>query len=205
LLPIAAVGGQRTAVRAVPTLINAMASRLTGFALMWAALLGFVIVELRPLTHMLWTRWHAVHVGEQWEYSSEPIPRVLHQTWKTHEPPPELLGYIESWHVHNPHLEYMLWNDTEGLSLIETHYPWFYKHMDVFKTGVERADIMRYFILYHYGGIYADLDMEAVRPIEPLLAMHDDNFGVALGTEPFDHAQNQDSRCAKSSLSCNHR
>lgn len=57
--------------------------------------------------------------------------------------------------------------------------------MDSFKTGVEKADIMRYFILYHYGGIYADLDMEAVRPIEPLLAKHDKNFGVALASVRF--------------------
>ena len=81
---------------------------------MWAALLGFLIVEMRPLTHLLWARWHAFEAGEQWEYSSKPIPRVLHQTWKSHEPPGELLGYIESWQTHNPHLEYMLWNDTEG-------------------------------------------------------------------------------------------
>jgi hypothetical protein len=104
------------------------------------------------------------------------------------------------------------------MRLIETHYPWFYKHMGAFRTGVEKADIIRYFILYHYGGIYADLDMEAVRvqacsscaavncfahilvdygqvrPIEPLLAKHDAHFGVALASEPFDHAQNQGGR-----------
>eukprot|EP01047_Picozoa_sp_COSAG01_P097043 COSAG01_NODE_27432_length_685_cov_18.373720_2_plen_48_part_00 len=41
-------------------------------------------------------------------------------------------------------------------------YPWFVPHLQQFKSGVEKADIMRYFILYHHGGIYADLDMEAV-------------------------------------------
>lgn len=45
----------------------------------------------------------------------------------------------------------------------------------------------RYFILYHHGGLYADLDMEAVRPIEPLLRKHDHDFGVVLGSEPYDH------------------
>ena len=173
---------------------GALGSRLTGLAVMWAALLGFVLVELQPLWTLLYSRWHAEYVGEQWEYSSAPIPRVLHQTWKTHEPPAELQGYIESWRHHNPHLEHMMWNDTEGMALIRNHYPWFYKHIGAFKTGVEKADIMRYFILYHYGGIYADLDMESVRPIEPLLERHDRHWGVALASEPFDHAQNQDSR-----------
>ena len=62
-----------------------------------------------------------------------------------------------------------MWNDTEGMALIRNHYPWFYKHIGAFKTGVEKADIMRYFILYHHGGVYADLDMECLRPWEPLL------------------------------------
>eukprot|EP01047_Picozoa_sp_COSAG01_P097042 COSAG01_NODE_27432_length_685_cov_18.373720_1_plen_91_part_00 len=33
-----------------------------------------------------------------------------------------------------------------------------------------------------------------VRPIEPLLRRHDQRLGVVLGTEPFDHAQNQNQR-----------
>jgi hypothetical protein len=59
----------------------------------------------------------------------------------------------------------MVWNDTEGLRLIQREYPWFVPHLRQFKSGVEKADIMRYFILYHHGGIYADLDMEAVSPL----------------------------------------
>ena len=110
---------------------GALGSRLTGLAVMWAALLGVVLVELQPLWTLLYSRWHAEYVGEQWEYSSAPIPRVLHQTWKTHEPPAELQGYIESWRDHNPHLEHMMWNDTEGMALIRNHYPWFYKHLSL--------------------------------------------------------------------------
>ena len=122
------------------------------------------------------------------------VSRVLHQTWKTSEPPEELKGYVASWRQHNPHWEYRFWNDTQGLLLIEEHYPWFYKHIGKFKSGVEKADIMRYFILYHHGGVYADLDMECLRPWEPLLRRHDEDFQAVLGSEPHQHAQKQGSR-----------
>jgi hypothetical protein len=36
--------------------------------------------------------------------------------------------------------------------------------------------------------------MEAIRPIAQLLEAHDTNFGVALGSEPYDHAMAQGSR-----------
>jgi mannosyltransferase OCH1-like enzyme len=122
------------------------------------------------------------------------VPRILHQTWKTSDIPEELTKYVASWKRYNPDWEFRFWNDTQGLALIEQHYPWFYKHIDKFKSGVEKADIMRYFILYHHGGVYADLDMECLRPWEPLLRRHDENFQCVLGAEPQQHAQKQGSR-----------
>ena len=172
---------------------------------MWLALAGFVLIELEPISVIISSWWRqpstspdprallGVEGLANIDYGRG-VPRVLHQTWKGHQPPAELEGYINSWHVQNPTLQHVMWNDTEGLGLIEREYPWFWEHMVHFKSGVEKADIMRYFILYHHGGIYADLDMEAVRPIEPLLQKHDRRFGVALGTEPFDHAQAQNGR-----------
>eukprot|EP01048_Picozoa_sp_COSAG05_P010572 COSAG05_NODE_939_length_6517_cov_2.480524_5_plen_601_part_00 len=127
-------------------------------------------------------------------FAPQKIPRVLHQVWKTHEVPKELQGYVNSWRTHNPDWEYRLWNDTESMALIKEHYPWFHKHIHHFKSGVEKADIFRYFILYHHGGVYMDLDMECIRPWEPLLARHDESFQCVLGAEPHAHAQKQQMR-----------
>lgn len=141
-----------------------------------------------------WAAWVnqppvAPSVGEP-----RPIPRLLHQTWKTNVPPAELVPYIESWRVHNPGWGYKMWNDTAALSFLEEEYPWFHKHIENFKSGVEKADILRYFILYHFGGVYADLDMECLRPWEPLLARHDRSMQCALGAEPHAHAKKQGER-----------
>lgn len=62
-----------------------------------------------------------------------------------------------------------------------------------FRSGIEKSDILRYLLLYHYGGVYADLDVECLRPFEPLLRRHSgkSSFGCVFGAEPHGHAQNQ--------------
>lgn len=40
---------------------------------------------------------------------------------------------------------------------------------DGYTYPIQRADAIRYFVLYHYGGIYIDLDIGCLRPIDPLL------------------------------------
>jgi mannosyltransferase OCH1-like enzyme len=43
-------------------------------------------------------------------------------------------------------------------TFIATHYPWFLDTFNGYKYPIQRADSIRYFALYHYGGIYIDLD-----------------------------------------------
>jgi inositol phosphorylceramide mannosyltransferase catalytic subunit len=40
---------------------------------------------------------------------------------------------------------------------------------DGYEYTIQRADVIRYFVLYHYGGIYLDLDIGCNKPIDPLL------------------------------------
>ena len=125
------------------------------------------------------------------------IPRVLHQTWKTHETPPNCDGYRATWTTLNPTWTVRLWNDTEGQALLAEHFPNLtlaLKEHNV-SEGVKIADITRIVILYVHGGIYADLDMEALRPFEPLLATHERSpWPVVLGAEPSKHAEGQGGR-----------
>jgi mannosyltransferase OCH1-like enzyme len=38
-------------------------------------------------------------------------------------------------------------------------------------TAIQRADALRYFLLYHYGGVYLDLDLAPYQPLTPLLQL----------------------------------
>ena len=43
---------------------------------------------------------------------------------------------------------------------IAKEYNWFLETYDAYPYPIQRADALRYFVVYHYGGIYADLDLQ---------------------------------------------
>lgn len=53
---------------------------------------------------------------------------------------------------------------------------------------IEKCDFSRYAILYLYGGLYCDLDMICLRPIEPLLRKRE----LGLVFEPVEHQEQMD-------------
>ena len=90
------------------------------------------------------------------------IPKIIHQTWKNETIPDNWKSYHDSWKKHFPEPEYkhILWTDNDNRNFIAEHYNWFLETFDNYPKNIQRADAIRYFILYHYGGIYADLDCE---------------------------------------------
>lgn len=68
-----------------------------------------------------------------------------------------------------PLSEYMLWTDASSREFIAEHYPWFLDTFDNYEYVIQRADVIRYFVLHHYGGVYIDLDIGCLRPLDPLL------------------------------------
>ncbi|KAF1928536.1 glycosyltransferase family 32 protein [Didymella exigua CBS 183.55] len=70
---------------------------------------------------------------------------------------------------YNPSFEIRIWNKTEAHTFIETEYPWFIPIYDAYRHPIQRVDALKYFVLYHFGGVYMDLDVACRRPLEPLL------------------------------------
>lgn len=101
--------------------------------------------------------------------AGEIVPRILHQTWKTDVLPEEWAGASQACREMHPDYEYMLWTDAKSRQLIADHYPWFLSTFDGYKYKIQRADAIRYFVLHHFGGVYMDLDMGCLRPMDPLL------------------------------------
>ncbi|KAI8620379.1 nucleotide-diphospho-sugar transferase [Chytriomyces sp. MP71] len=119
------------------------------------------------------------------------IPHVIHQSWKCHNVPFELFkDWHESWLQHNPSFTYILWNDTQNEHLIRTHYPWFLPKYLSYDRMITRADAARVFYMHKYGGIYADLDVVALKSLEPLLQGRDLVLGrmQVPGPESWEHA-----------------
>ena len=94
------------------------------------------------------------------------IPNILHQTWPDENLPPDLAAMRQTWLCHHPAWESLLWTDLGGRRFIKHHYSWFLHLYDRYPREIMRVDAVRYFLLYHYGGVYADLDMECLRSVK---------------------------------------
>jgi len=51
-----------------------------------------------------------------------------------------------------------MWTDEDLDNLIKNDFPYFYDIYKGYDVNIKRIDMARYFILYKYGGIYADMD-----------------------------------------------
>ncbi len=111
------------------------------------------------------------------------IPKIIHQTWRDHNlPVPK--AWPESWKRHNPDWEYRLWTDDDLLTLVQTCYPELEELYLSYPKPVQRADMARYLILHHHGGVYADIDTECMAPLDVIA----DDTRIIFSTEPFEHA-----------------
>jgi hypothetical protein len=91
--------------------------------------------------------------------------------------------YQRSWQVNHPDWEYRLWTDADNRALVATHYSWFLPIYDAYGAEISRVDAARYLIMHWFGGVYADLDMESLAPLDDLL----EGEHLVLALEPADH------------------
>ena len=90
------------------------------------------------------------------------VPKIIHRICpkkKSEWHASWYLGY-DSWLKVFPQPEYthMLWFDDELEELIKSDFPWFLETFRSYNYNIYRIDMIRPFILYKYGGIYADMD-----------------------------------------------
>jgi mannosyltransferase OCH1-like enzyme len=111
--------------------------------------------------------------------SSVEIPRIIHFIWfkglyDSHDRPSDIpasgSNAPELCRNHNPNYTINVWNATAARNLLETNYGWFLPTYDSYKYPIQRVDALKYFLLWHYGGVYMDLDIACRRPLDPLLA-----------------------------------
>ena len=73
----------------------------------------------------------------------------------------------------NPSFEHIIWDDDDNRQFISSYFEWFLPTYDAYPREIYRADAVRYFFLYTFGGLYADMDVECLQPLDGLLARGD--------------------------------
>lgn len=109
------------------------------------------------------------------------IPRVVHQVWISSDLPSHA---SDSWQNLGGGWDWRLWTDADLLALVRDHYPHLEELYLSYPHNVQRADLGRYLVLDHCGGLYADLDTECHGRPEAL----EGESRVILCEEPMEHA-----------------
>ena len=99
------------------------------------------------------------------------IPLQLNQIWIG----PKKMNTLQKLHMnHNKAIfknKYKLWKDKD---INENNFPFTYSTIKtILKQKIPKyaqvSDLMRYEILFHHGGVYADMNIEFVKPIKSIL------------------------------------
>ena len=94
------------------------------------------------------------------------IPKVIHYCWFGRKPLPEsAVKCIDSWKKYLPGCQIREWNeDNFDVNIIPYT-------KDAYKAGKYAfvSDYVRFWIIYRYGGVYFDVDVEVIKPVDDLL------------------------------------
>jgi hypothetical protein len=109
------------------------------------------------------------------------IPRIIHWLWLGPDPVPGIFThYFDSWRRHHPSWDLRTWRD-------DTLPPLSCQAECAQASFKLRYDIVRLELVRQFGGVILDMDVEAIRPIDPLLV------GVSgfIGRIGSEHVGNQ--------------
>lgn len=94
------------------------------------------------------------------------IPQIIHYCWLSNDPfPPLIKRCLESWHTHLPNYQFILWDTNQ----IDINSNLWLKQAFENRKYAFAADYIRFYALYHYGGIYLDADVEVFKSFDNLL------------------------------------
>ena len=118
------------------------------------------------------------------------IPKVIHYCWFGNSPlPPLAQKCIASWKKYLPDYEIKEWNESNfNVNIIP-----YTREAYQAKKYAFVSDYARFWILYKYGGLYFDIDVEVIKSLDDIIARgpfmgceRDDSVapGLGLGVNP---------------------
>ena len=124
------------------------------------------------------------------------IPKIIFQTWKTYDVPDNWKFAQKTVKEKNKDWKYVLLSDDDNLAIVKKNFPDFLPYFINFKYNIQRADAIRYMVLYLYGGVYIDLDYQAIKPFDKIILEKDKEVGLIKSS-------NID--CITNSFLCSHK
>lgn len=108
------------------------------------------------------------------------VPKIIHQIWVGPKPVPNLLKTLQaSWKFFHPNWQCILWTNDNVEPLLKNLSA---DHQEMYHSAIdprEKADILRYYLLYWYGGVYVDADFKCLKSLEELNFYYDFYVGIS--------------------------
>jgi len=117
------------------------------------------------------------------------FPKKIWQTWKVSPLKFEEreINTARSWIAKNPEYRYEVLTDDNDLRYVEYHYgPDGFNRPDIVnfyrdvKAAIVKADLLRYMIMYAEGGLYADIDVEALKSLSKFVPERYDESDIDM-------------------------
>jgi autotransporter strand-loop-strand O-heptosyltransferase len=104
------------------------------------------------------------------------IPRIIHQTFKNKDLPPEIQESVDNLKKMNPTFEYRFYDDQGCEDFIRDSYPEVINdYLSINPIyGAARADFFRYLLMYKVGGVYLDIKSSTRVPLEEIIQPTDE-------------------------------
>ena len=109
--------------------------------------------------------------------------KIIHQMWVDDNIPATVAPWVASWVKLHPQWTYMFWTDRSAVDFIADRFPALLPAYQSYELPVQRADVFRYVALYAFGGVSADIDLEALRSLDSVRDM----ASCVLSREPDLH------------------
>ncbi|TPX07656.1 uncharacterized protein E0L32_010654 [Thyridium curvatum] len=122
------------------------------------------------------------------------FPKKIWQTWRIDPFHMEERDSVtaRTWTAKNPDYRYEVLTDTNEMSYVEQHFgPDGFDRPDIVEMyrainlTIIKADLLRYMIMYAEGGVYADIDVEDLKPVERFIPERYDekDIDMVIGVE----------------------
>ena len=95
------------------------------------------------------------------------IPKIIHHIWMGKKTIPDVNLYCaNSIKETNPDFDYILWKDDDVDKVMKNDFPEYYDKFNELPRMIMKIDMFRYFLMYKYGGLYADMDYLMLKPFD---------------------------------------
>lgn len=106
------------------------------------------------------------------------IPAIIHQVWVGRKQiPANYLKWTDRLQELNPHWELKLWTDFGVRNFLCDPKPLW----DKFWSPASVSNMVRLLVIQKYGGIYLDMDMEPLQPIDAVRQVYGNAFAADQG------------------------